>query len=218
MLASGEWNGNQDYSGFEVDLPAPRPEYGQQPIQAFPLADGRFVVLVTAGVMPNGGDVMGKHQFMVVVQADGSDAQILELPEDTAIAAAAPGGSGDFVTCDNLRIQEWDAQGQSLGEHNLASQLYKKHEVRKCHGLAWGADGMLRVLVRVTRDSSPFETTEVLVVNSLWSVASSYEIPVAAASNGMRLRSDGGFLVFGAVDSGVAGLVMSDPDGHFTCW
>ena len=217
-LASGSWTKSFAELEGEVEMARPHQQPEEQGIQALALPDGRIVILAGAFQVPDGSGIGLHHEFMVLVDKNGKDATLKVLPE-THFAAAMAFGKDTFLSCLNLDVDEWTLEGEKKGSHDLADAVNGGKEVtRSCLGLVPGPDGGVRMLVRVWDKTTKAEYGEVLLLGLDWGLLETVQIPVVPASNGISTLPDGGFLVTGSLDSGVAAVLRGDADGYYRCW
>lgn len=217
-LADGFWTKSFAELEGEIELanPLQRPE--DRGIQALALPDGRVLVLVGATQFPSGSDIGTHHEFLILLDKNGEDATFKVLPK-ALFAAAMAFGKDTFLTCRDLEIQEWTLEGEKKGLHMVAAETTAgKEETRSCLGLAPGSDGGVRMLVRTLDKISHVEYGEVLLLGLDWRLQQKIRMPVVPDWNGLRALPDGGFLVTGSLDSGVAVVLRADADGHYRCW
>ena len=217
-LGAGSWQESFEELEGEVNMIPqwPQPEDGG--LLALALPGGRVLVLAGAEQVPSGAGIGLHHEFMVVVDKNGKDATLKVLPE-THFAAAMVFKEDGFLACRDLKIEEWDLAGNKGESHDLSGEVSGGKDVsRSCQGLVPGPEGGMRMLVRVRDKVSKAEYGEVLVVGPTWTLLQTTPVPLVPSWNGISALPDGGFLVTGSLDSGVAAVLRADADGHYRCW
>jgi len=219
FLADGSWEKPFSELEGEVEMASRYQQSEDVGTKALALPDGRVLILAGALQVPDGTDIGLHHEFMVLVDENGKDATLKVLP-NTHFAAATALGDDAFLTCRDLEVQEWTLEGEKMAEYDLSDAVTGgKDVVRSCHGLASGSGGMVRMLVDVYDKTSFATHGEVLVLEpDGGKLVQTTPVPLLPSWDGLSTLPDGGFLVVGSLDSGVAAVLRADVDGRYRCW